>query len=365
MSFFKLSPTICVVLVSSGLAHGYDLNDKLSIGGVMAGAGQCQEVSHAMADDRCMAGLSVQPELDFHPTKADQLFFKLGFGAGNGLNDDSPFLIPAWNVDLADDVKNINGRGRDYLLTAWYKHTFTLSSGNAIGVTAGLIDSTDYLDDNAYANDGYAQFMNGALGNGPYGILPSYDAGGVVQWDIGPWSLRGVYMNVGENDDGNSFDFQAAQLGYTLETSLGEGHYRFLVVGASADFLNPEGTKKENRAAVSISLDQQLGKVLGVFARFGWQDDQAAVDYEAIYSGGVDIKGGAWGREADNIGLGFAYLNGGNLDVNHSLVAESYYRLALNDEFALTADIQYMKDDVRTGDSPEGWIFGLRAVVGF
>jgi len=47
MSFFKLSPAICAVLVSSGPAHGYDLNDKLSIGGVMAGAGQCQEVSHA------------------------------------------------------------------------------------------------------------------------------------------------------------------------------------------------------------------------------------------------------------------------------------------------------------------------------
>ena len=111
---------------------------------------------------------------------------KLGFATGNGLNEDSPFLIPAWAVDLEDDVKNINGRGRDYLLTTWYKHTFTLSPGNAIGVTVGLVDSDDYMDDNAYANDGYAQFTNCALANGPSGLLPSYDAGGVVQDGMSP-----------------------------------------------------------------------------------------------------------------------------------------------------------------------------------
>jgi porin len=83
-------------LVCRGPALAYDLNDKLSIGGVLAGAGQCQDLSHATADDRCMAALSVQPEVDFHPTKSDQLFFKLGFAAGNGLNEDSPFLILAW-----------------------------------------------------------------------------------------------------------------------------------------------------------------------------------------------------------------------------------------------------------------------------
>lgn len=42
---------------------------------------------------------------------------------------------------------------------------------------------------------------------------------------------------------------------------------------------------------MGISLDQQLGKVLGVLARFGWQDDQAEVNYDAINSGGVDIIG--------------------------------------------------------------------------
>ena len=70
-------------------------------------------------------------------------------------------------------------------------------------------------------------------------------------------------MNVGENDEANSFDFYGAQAGYTLETSLGEGHYRVLEAGSSADFLNPEGTRKEKRTAAGISFDQQLGKVVG------------------------------------------------------------------------------------------------------
>ena len=40
------------------------------------------------------------------------------------------------------------------------------------------------------------------------------------------FGLRGVYMNIGENDDGNNFNFYGVQLNYTLDTSLGEGHYQ-------------------------------------------------------------------------------------------------------------------------------------------
>ena len=99
--------------------------------------------------------------------------------------------------------------------------------------------------------------------------------------------------------------------------------------------------------------------------RFGWQDDKAAVYFKSIYSGGLNVSGNLWGRERDNIGIRYAYLIGGNLDVGHTDVFEVYGRFALNDIFAVTGDVQYMKDSMEEGDSPKGWIFGLRMTAEF
>lgn len=356
-----------VLLAISPPSHAYDVTDHLAIGGVLAGAGQCSILSDTDVDNKCMAGLPFQPELDFNLTETDEIFFKFGFAVGNGLNENSPFVLSPWAADLEDDVKDINGRNRDYLLTAWYKHTFVVSEDNTVGVSLGILDATDYLDDNAYSNDEYTQFMNEALVNGPHVFVPSYDGGAALEWDNGPFSARVVGMNIGENDDGQSYNFGGVQLGYTAQTSMGEGTYRVLVTGTSEDFTNPSGTSDESLAALSFSFDQQLGDIFGAWLRFGWQSDDAAVDYDAIYSGGVNINGGGWGRADDNIGIGYAYLNGGNLDIDKSQVAEAYYRFVLNEFFALTADLQYMKDDHKGSgtDSPKGWILGLRAAAEF
>jgi hypothetical protein len=356
-----------LLVMGTPAAYAYDVNDKLSINGVLAGAVQCWRLSEdaGAGDNECRGGLPFQLELSFRPADTDEFFTKFGFGVGNGLNKISPFTLATWAADLEDDVKDINGRNRDYLLTAWYKHTFRFGDGHTLGTTLGIIDATDYLDDNAYSNNEYTQFMNEALVNGPNGFLPSYDTGGVLEWDWGRWSLRGVLMNVGKNDDNNEYNFFGVQVGYTAQTALGEGHYRILVDMTSSDFLNPEGTQDETLTGLILSFDQQLGDGLGSFLRFGWQDDAAAVDYDALYSGGIDLSGRAWGRANDNIGLGYAYLDGGNLDLHHIHVTEFYYCFVVNDFLALTADIQYMKDEHKEEKSPKGWILGLRATAEF
>lgn|GEM_PF-3436464 len=127
----------------------------------------------------------------------------------------------------------------------------------------------------------------------------------------------------------------------------------------------------ENEALLAwgLSFDQAIGESFGLFLRFGWQNTDAEVDYRALYSGGFNITGNAWRRPDDNIGIGYAYLEGGNTDVNRSNVFEAYYRAPLNDSFAITADVQYMDDSLEQVDplqeNPEGWIFGLRAVAEF
>jgi porin len=344
--------------------------EKLSIGGVLAGAYQYQSVDDAPGvSDTGRGAVVFQPEVGFALTEQDELFFHFGFTAGNALNDGtSPFNTAPWAADLEGDVKGINGRDRDYLLEAWYKHTFEFSDNNTLGITGGLIDSTGYLDENAYANDEYTQFMNAALVNGPNAFFPSYDIGGALEWEVGQFGIKGVVMNVGENDSGRSYNYYGAQLGYTLDTTLGEGNYRVIVDWTSDDFDNPQGTAQEPRQCVILSFDQQLGEVLGAWVRFGRQNDKAAITCENLYSGGINLSGATWGRQEDNIGIGYAYLEGAN-QVNQNLdksqVFEAYVRFLLNEHFALTADVQYLGDDMKTGDDPKGFISGLRMVVEF
>jgi porin len=357
-----LLSAILILAASLSLAHEFEVpGGEITVGGVVSGAAQCGESS-------CLAAVPLQPEVSVRLPGDHELRFKFGFASGDGQTASSPFNISPWAADLEGDVANVNGRERSYLLTAWYRYTATLGDDATLGATVGIIDATDYLDENAYSNDEYTQFMNSALVNGPNVFLPSYDLGVALDWTGRHWSVRGVYMNVGENDDGNAFDFVGMQVGYRADTPLGEGNYRLVVDGTDRRFHDPTGTSLENRAAILVSCDQQLGGTLGAFVRLGRQDDAAAIDYGAIYSGGIDLAGGAWSREGDNIGIGYAYLTGGNGDIRRSQVVETYYRVALGRSLALTGDLQYMRDDYVAGEGSEaleGAILGLRLSAEF
>ena len=365
---------------------GYDFNHQWSAEGIVAGSVQCQRLNNNDGKpDTCRGALPVRPSLSFTPTTADTFHVGFGFAAGNGLNKKSPFQLSPWGADLHDDVKDINGRGRDYLLNAWYRHAFQLAADNVFSVTAGIIDSVDYLDGNVYANDAYTQFMNEALVNSTQIFLPSYDRGAALQWDNGLWSLRAVFMNVGKDDDngeddqnsqqpakltdrdlGDDYNFLGVEIGYTLHSALGEGNYRLVWSRTSRDFVDPSGSSAERRGALALSFDQQLGDSLGAFVRVDIQADQAAIDYEYLYSGGIELRGKQWGRPRDNIGLGIAYLHGGNQDIDNTRVAEVYYRLVLHRHLALSADLQTMRDDKKSGkNQAEGFIFGLRVDLHF
>jgi porin len=359
-----LVPTLGSLVAPTALA--YDVNDNLKINVLAAGTYQCQEVSGGdEGEDACRGAAPIQPELVYAPTEQDEIFVKLGFAAGNGLNPVSPFVLAPWAADLEDDVQDVNGRDRSYLLEAWYAHTFRFGETNTLQITGGIVDPAFYVNENAYANDEYTQFMNEAFVNSRNALLPAYDWGGVLVWKLQDWTFSAVGMNVGENDDGNNYNFYAVEADYHIETALGEGNYRVMVSGTSSAFPDLDGEELERRSALNLSFDQALGPIVGAFLRLGWQAEDAAVDFKAVYSGGFDFKGSAWGREGDNIGIGYAYLDGGNLENRNSQSVEAYYRLAVNDYLALTADVQYLKDDYVDADVVEGWVLGMRGVVEF
>jgi porin len=333
--------TAALLVLAGGPVWALELAQGLNLHGVIAGTLQCQSLSEtAGADDRCRGVVPFQPEIEYTPTPASTLHAGLGFARSNGLNAASPFNLAPWIADHEDDVRDINGRNRDHLLKAWYRHSFFPSEDTSLSVTAGIISASDFLDENVYSNDEYTQFMNQALVNAPHALLPAYDAGVALEWAVDDVVLRGVYMNIGENDAGNGYSYFGLQLGYTARTTLGEGNYRVMVDTTTEDFPDPRGEALERRHAVLMSLDQQLGESFGAFVRLGWQDDAPAVNYARLYSGGVDIRGTPWRRPADNIGLAYGYLTGGNAELDHTHVAEAYYRYVISEQLSLTADLQ-------------------------
>ena len=358
---------LCLAFAAPG--QGYDITDKFSIGGILAGVYQYQwldDDANGEDDDRGRGAVSFEPEFSFRPNEKNEVFAKLGFAAGNGLNGVTGFNIPPWGAALEDDFKDINGRNRDYLLTAWYKYTFGFGEDHTLGLTGGIIDSTDYLDENTYANDEFTQFLNAALVNGPNAFFPSFDIGGSLEWDYGNFFFNLVGMNIGENEFGNNWHYWGAQIGYTFNTAFGEGTYRLIVDTTSKQFLNEDGDKVKRSGAI-ISFDQALGDIFGAWIRFGWQDDVVLVEYDTLYSGGLNITGKWYGREDDNIGIGYAYAGGADKsDFDYTQVAEMYWRVVLNDYFAATADLQYMQDKFKNDDDDiSGIIGGIRLTAEF
>nr|VFK38371.1 MAG: porin [Candidatus Kentron sp. SD]VFK43530.1 MAG: porin [Candidatus Kentron sp. SD]VFK79585.1 MAG: porin [Candidatus Kentron sp. SD] len=342
----------------------YDVTDTLSIDATVTGVYQWGEFSGANVDDIRRGTLVADIGVDFHPTERDRFQFVASVAAGNALNAVSPYAAhPLYADDLEDDLRDINGRGRDHLLIAWYKHTFVFSEDAALGFTGGIIDATAYVDDNAFANDEVSQFMNEAFVNNTLMVPPSFDTGIAGELDIGPWSLRGVWMRVGDPDVGKpdkTYDYWGKQVGLRVESAWGEGNYRLGIQGASDDFADPAGARYHALFGVGLSMDQELGENFGAFARLGWQKDDAAIDHDALYSGGIRLDGSLWERTDDEAGLGYARLSGGNGNVRKTDIMEGYIKFRFSEYIDLSLDIQYLDERLMGQDDPSGFVYGAR-----
>jgi len=301
---------------------------------------------------------------NFHPTETDEFQVTLSFAAGNGLNSIIPFSLAPYADDLEDDLKDINGRNRDYLLEAWYKHTFKLSENMTLGLTGGIIDATAYIDDNNFANCECSQFMNEAFVNHRNVNMPSYDIGGVAELNVSNVSIRALAMNTKfeSGEDGfTNYNYYALQAGYRLDAAIGEGNYRLYGFITNDRFRCPEEGRKDNLQGFGMSADQKLGDIIGVFARVSWQDDEAVIDHDAVYSGGININGKLWKRENDEIGIGLAYLNGAcAADIDYSVAFETYAKFRVSSFSDVTLDVQYVKDNLRESGDRDGFMYGVR-----
>ena len=315
--------------------------------------------------------------LDYRPATGNEFFAWIRLAAGNALNKVGGVALDAYGEPLEDELKDINGSGRDYLLEVWYKRSFVLPGRALLGVSAGIIDAAEYLGDNEFADEADTQFMNEALETSNIDML-SYRPGAILELGREAWSLNAVYTRA-KTEDGAGFNWVSGQVAYQAESEFGEGNYRVFAFTSDEAFADRSGARSDERfKGLGVSFDQEFGEVFGAFVRGIWADDRAVVDFHRLWSGGVNINGSLWGRRQDNAGIGYAYLRGpAGSELRRGEVAEAYVRFQITRRLDLSLDLQFQRNTLYPGvgedeagsdqgpRDPRAWIAGIRINLGF
>jgi len=291
--------------------------------------------------------------------------------------------------------------------------------------TLGRFSAKDVFDNNAYANDPRTQFMNWALMANEAWDYPAdaigYTTGLAIELNQPNWTVRYGFFQMPrvqnsltgddrflkwpEEDSAQDAPFLAGwgmvtefERRYTLGGHPGTVRLlAFLNRANMADYraaaaiLEADGPNADYTAARSfhfkygfgLNWEQEIVKNVGVFSRLGWNDGQeegwvfSDVGYAA--SVGVSIKGEAWQRPNDTLGLagvasgasvaereflaagGDGILGGdGALDYGWEKILETYYDFNVWKTVHMALDYQFITNPAFNRDRGPISVFGAR-----
>jgi high affinity Mn2+ porin len=290
-----------------------------------------------------------------------------------------------------------------------------------ITVVAGKFALGDYFDGNVYAHDPRVDFMNwGIWASGAYDFpanLPGFTQGVMVEYNRAEFAIRAAYTQVPKEPSSDVLDPRVfRRAGTTVEfeerhvlPGLDQpGKLRvgfFSNVGNTADFrevvaLTQSGVFGDiNDAAAAtrtarrktgfyLNLEQAVTPDLGVFARVSANDGRAEslsfTDIDRSVSGGISLKGTAWGRANDTVGFGTSqngisashrafFANGGvglligdgRLNYAPERAFETYYALSLGKALTLSFNYQHIVNPAYNKDRGPADFFGTRIHADF
>jgi hypothetical protein len=352
------------------------------------------ELEGVRADSPSGAGFSADLELTWKPAlpvvEDGELFTRIHAGYGEGADRTGggrprPAEVLLANLNtIADD--NTDKDGELQLLEVHYTHGFL---DGRLRITGGKGEQLGFLDDNAFANDEGAQFVGKPFVNNT--VLDSeneytpligvrFQPAELLSLSIvGASTSRPLVedsplADTSKSNYDNVFStpFVGGQI--TLSPKFGElqGNYRLYGWYAGYDHSKLDADRnfidgqKEEGWGLGISADQQVTEAIGLFGRFGWNnEDVYVVKWEA--SGGANLKGLIPGRGEDEIGLGVAGLvpDGRFTADDPEVHLELYYRIAVTENLAFTPDLQYVWNP--GGDSDNDPVFAgmVRAEFSF
>lgn len=291
-----------------------------------------------------------------------------------------------------------------------------------ITVIAGKFALGDFFDGNAYAHDPRVDFMNwGLWASAAWDFpanLPGFTQGVMVEYNRADFAVRAAYTQVPKEPSSDVLDprvFERAgaviefEERHTLPLLDQPGRLRlglFSNVGNTANFrqvvaLTQSGDFADiNTAAAAtreprrksgayLNLEQALTADLGLFARASVNDGRneslSFTDIDGSVSGGLSLKGTAWGRPQDTIGFGAAanrvspshrayFANGGlglligdgRLDrYAPERAVEVYYALNLTKAVTMSFDYQHVENPAYNRDRGPADFIGTRLHTDF
>lgn len=285
---------------------------------------------------------------------------------------------------------------------------------NRIVLTVGNFSTLDIFDDNRYAKDPRVHFMNAGF-MAPLSYDYAADARGfgwgfAVEWFQDEWAFRIGRMTGPKAPNMLPTDFQIAKhYGDQVEverahTLLGQpGKLRLLawrnraVLSTFKDALdylkaNPDADRQAILAVrkgekikygAGINIEQAINDDLGFFLRAmkadGRTETYAFTETDGSIAVGFALKGAAWGRGMDTLGVGQAYntlsadrrkyleaggisffIGDGALNYKPEQLFEIYYSLNVWKNTFLSADYQRMRNPAYNADRGPADFFAVR-----
>ena len=258
-------------------------------------------------------------------------------------------------------------------------------------LTAGNVSVLDIFDHNSFSHEPRRQFLNWTIMTHGAWDYPAdargYTWGVALEYIRPDWAVRAGRFIQPRESNGLSLNpriFQSygdaieIETGYSLADMPGRlrllafrnaarmASYQAAIDLARSTGTAPDlGTVRANRSksGIGFSLEQSLSKMVGVFARASHADGKtetyAFTEADASLSGGLVVKGAAWSRARDEVGIALAqnrlsathreylreggngvFLGDGNLAYKPEQIVEAYYAMELNRHLWVSLGVQ-------------------------
>ena len=240
---------------------------------------------------------------------------------------------------------------------------------------AGVVNQSNYIDENAYAQSGRGEFINSALINSRVMPLPQYNFGFNLQWQPARewYALAGA--SAGNNNAGfapwTEFNLNTWtllwELGYAPDDvfGLGPGIYRVQPFLAQVEDSNGGG--------LCFNLQQKLGprSPFGWYGRFGFGNREVSEDAAAEVGTGFVMQGPfkhllLERTSNDLLGVGFVWSQPSETTrtVYHQneYIAEVFYAVQFSPTLRLQPDFQFVTNPAFNRDHDHALVFQLQLI---
>lgn len=285
-----------------------------------------------------------------------------------------------------------------------------------IVLTMGKFSVVDIFDQNKYAHDPRADFLNwAAVDTGSFDYAADawgYTYGGAVELYKGQLTFRTGLFNLSKlpNDVNLETNFRQYQIDgeieerYTIAGRPGAvrltaflSHGNFARLDDAVALAKATGNPVDNvplrafrnRTGISINGEQEISDTVGIFLRAGLADGNIEAieftDIDRTFSGGVSIAGTHWNRDQDRIGIVLVangisaarkrFLASGGLGIlvgdgrlphpGTEFIAETNYDFAVIGSLHLAADGQLIVNPAYNRDRGPVPVFALRVHAQF